>query len=226
MKTKPGEITSDARLWTHVRVLYACTCVLTCLLVTVTWLGHREVTRLRSDIEGQLMSRRVVEFNDDVVNDIPGDFSEARDAFGDFPVEEDVDMTKTEDEVSRVKRGARRNRHGRESSARDSDALGGRGKQHVLSEGSGAMDDWAWVTSYSRIPVSTPYNSRNQPCLSQKTRNVDPISDQCWASVADAGPTLIQYWVSVSYLLGSFTRIPYLLYRVLPEAKCHICHLG
>ena len=37
---------------------------------------------------------------------------------------------------------------------------------------------------------------------SQQTRDVDPMLIQCWANVEDGGPTLNQYWVNVSCLLG------------------------
>ena len=30
----------------------------------------------------------------------------------------------------------------------------------------------------------------------QQTRYIDPVLDQCWASVVDGGPTLIQTWVN------------------------------
>ena len=35
---------------------------------------------------------------------------------------------------------------------------------------------------------------------SQQTRYVDPMLDQCWASVYDGGPALVQHWVDVSCL--------------------------
>ena len=34
--------------------------------------------------------------------------------------------------------------------------------------------------------------------LPQQTPNTHPMLVQCWASVADVGPTLIQHWISVS----------------------------
>ena len=36
----------------------------------------------------------------------------------------------------------------------------------------------------------------------QQTRDIHPMLFQCWASVGDGGPTLKQYWVNVSCLLG------------------------
>ena len=38
---------------------------------------------------------------------------------------------------------------------------------------------------------------------SQQTRHIDPLLDQCWANVVDGGPTLIQHWIGVSYLVDS-----------------------
>ena len=38
----------------------------------------------------------------------------------------------------------------------------------------------------------------------QQTLHVDRVLDQCWAGVADGGPTLIQHWVNVQYLLKSY----------------------
>ena len=37
---------------------------------------------------------------------------------------------------------------------------------------------------------------------SQQTRHMDSMPDQCWATVCDAGPTLIRHWINVSFLLG------------------------
>ena len=36
----------------------------------------------------------------------------------------------------------------------------------------------------------------------QQTRDIQPMLVQCWASVADAGPTLNRRRLTVSYLLG------------------------
>ena len=40
--------------------------------------------------------------------------------------------------------------------------------------------------------------------LSQQTPDIDPMFDfdQCWASVVDGGPKLVQHWVDVSCSLG------------------------
>ena len=37
-----------------------------------------------------------------------------------------------------------------------------------------------------------------------RTRDIYPMLDQCWASVVDGGPTLVQHWVDVivSFMLG------------------------
>ena len=38
--------------------------------------------------------------------------------------------------------------------------------------------------------------------ISQQTRHIYPLFDQCWANVVDVGPTLVKQWVDVSCLLG------------------------
>ena len=44
--------------------------------------------------------------------------------------------------------------------------------------------------------------------LSQQTRDIDLMLDQCWATVYDAGPTLVQHWVDVSCLPGMGMDVP------------------
>ena len=36
----------------------------------------------------------------------------------------------------------------------------------------------------------------------EQTQDIDPILNQSWATVYDAGPTLFQHWVNASCLLG------------------------
>ena len=43
--------------------------------------------------------------------------------------------------------------------------------------------------------------------MAQQIWNIHPMLAQCWASVADGGPTLYQHWVDVSCLLGPVVRI-------------------
>ena len=38
--------------------------------------------------------------------------------------------------------------------------------------------------------------------LGSLSANIHPLLDQCWSTVYDAGPTVIQQWVNVSCLLG------------------------
>ena len=45
---------------------------------------------------------------------------------------------------------------------------------------------------------------------SQQTRDIEPLLDQCWSTVYDAGPTLIQQWLNVSCLLTWHSRNGYL----------------
>ena len=50
----------------------------------------------------------------------------------------------------------------------------------------------------------------------QQTRDVHQMLVQCWASVADGGPTLHQHWVNVSCLLGIDFICFFCLSRWLP----------
>ena len=43
--------------------------------------------------------------------------------------------------------------------------------------------------------------------VSQKTRDIDPMFDQCWANVVDGGPTLVKHWVDVSCFSGMPTVV-------------------
>ena len=45
--------------------------------------------------------------------------------------------------------------------------------------------------------------SQYQQCasISQQIRDFDPMLYQCWASVVNGGPTLLQHWVDVPCLL-------------------------
>ena len=54
-------------------------------------------------------------------------------------------------------------------------------------------------------PAHTP------ACLlpTQQTRDVHSVPVQCWASVADSGPTLNRHCVNVSCLLGIYDNIIY-----------------
>ena len=47
---------------------------------------------------------------------------------------------------------------------------------------------------------------------SRKTRDIEPLLVQCWASVVDGEPTLNQQWLNVSCLLGCFVLIDVRLY--------------
>ena len=45
-------------------------------------------------------------------------------------------------------------------------------------------------------------------CTTQQTRYINTMLNQYWTTVYDAGPTLDQQWVDVSYLLGSMGMYP------------------
>ena len=40
-------------------------------------------------------------------------------------------------------------------------------------------------------------------CITQLTRDIDPMLAKCRPTVYDAEPTLNEHWVNVSYLLGN-----------------------
>ena len=40
-----------------------------------------------------------------------------------------------------------------------------------------------------------------------RTRDIDPMLDQCWASVVDGGPTLVQHWVDVLLVTPSIVTL-------------------
>ena len=66
------------------------------------------------------------------------------------------------------------------------------------------------ITVYWIIPRFTSiYMSASKTCATcyrraifQSGRSTDPMLAQCWPIVCDAGPTLNQYWVSISCMLS------------------------
>ena len=52
-----------------------------------------------------------------------------------------------------------------------------------------------------------------QTWLAQQTRDIDPMLNQRWSTVYDAGSTLSQHWVDVSCFLGQFRRNRWMLCR-------------
>ena len=44
----------------------------------------------------------------------------------------------------------------------------------------------------------------NDFVVSQQTRDIEPLLDQCWASVVDGGPTLNQQRLNISLLLSGY----------------------
>ena len=45
-----------------------------------------------------------------------------------------------------------------------------------------------------KIKIRKPHNT------SQQTSDIHPMLDQCWASVVDGGPPLVQHWFKCSYV--------------------------
>ena len=63
-----------------------------------------------------------------------------------------------------------------------------------------------FVTAHSAVAFLGKYRSYSQiyiiTVMSQQTRYIYPMFDQCWANVIDGGPTLVKHQVDVSCLLG------------------------
>ena len=57
----------------------------------------------------------------------------------------------------------------------------------------------------------SPVTHRWVVISTQQTPDTDPLLDQCWPSVVDGGPTLIQQWVIVSCLLGRLSLLIFFL---------------
>ena len=55
-------------------------------------------------------------------------------------------------------------------------------------------------TSFETLQTRTNYIKLGNQI--QQTRAVDPMLFECWASLADGGPTLKQHKVNVSCLMG------------------------
>ena len=53
----------------------------------------------------------------------------------------------------------------------------------------------------TNLVILTPCESGTRS-YTQKTRHIYPMSDQCWPTVYDVGPTLARHWVDVWLLLG------------------------
>ena len=163
-------------LWLHVKILYFCVVLVTAATGFGLWMCFTEFSNVRKEIDNGFMHRGAVEFGN--VEHVYG--SEERrgpsgrkaggggrgDGAGPGgEAEEDgpagglaaglpshtspADSPKAgeEDELIRVKRRAGRRRQTNPGTFLTSKAWN--------KEGSATPEDWVWLTSYSRIPVST-----------------------------------------------------------------------
>lgn len=156
----------DPALWWHVKILYSCLLFITAGTTCGLWLCFTEVYNLRRDFDHEILhSDRAVEFGnlgqhvyaEEDNNSHAQGWSEGdrriREEDGDMEEDDDSESSRvggqigdSEDQLIRVKRRAGRRRKLKEGPT----FLNSR---HWGKEGSGAPEDWVWLTSYSRIPV-------------------------------------------------------------------------
>ena len=146
MASKNIEPNPNGNLSLHIRILYCLSFVIIVGVSVATWACLSEVDKLRKDFTGQVLRRGVAEFGDVPrvnVNDVRETFTEGR-----VTSEEEEEVVPEEEQLLRVKRDVspideeiRRKQQGQPS-------------YYHHGEGSGMSDDWVWLTSYARIPVS------------------------------------------------------------------------
>lgn len=156
----------NSRLWIHVKILHGCLLFVIAGTICGFWICLSELQNLRRDLDAEIAKRAMVEFN------APEGFMENRNGqnsnrkhdnstpytreiiFGLheeelYPEEGEHALPEAEGEeeqLLRVKRRANRRSNRRNAHYKE----GGSGTQG----GAGAPEDWVWLTSYSRIPVS------------------------------------------------------------------------
>ena len=158
-------------LWIHVRILYLLT-VITILGVSIaTWTCLAEVQKLRREFHGQIVHRGVAEFDDTALKDTFTDrqlIQEEQQEEEEPKEDEDVRRVREEEQLLRVKRRAPRHEHGEEKKR---PSFYYTPQRDMGREGSGMPEDWVWLTSYSRIPVSTPVVSSHKGTFISFTEN-------------------------------------------------------
>ena len=65
-----------------------------------------------------------------------------------------------------------------------------------------SLNDGLQVSVHTHVHHET-YTTGRTRVYTLQIRDVSPMLVQCWASVADSGPTLNQHWRTVSSLLGN-----------------------
>ena len=68
-----------------------------------------------------------------------------------------------------------------------------------------AMYRVIWVVAF--LATGRGKHHPHSKLQSQQTRDNHPMLYQCWTSVEDVGPTLIQHWVNATCLLGCCFKV-------------------
>ncbi|KAK6179806.1 hypothetical protein SNE40_012078 [Patella caerulea] len=130
-----GQLTSTD---IHVRILYLITLLLTTLIATTVWMGYTELKRLKILLDDKVSKSEVMYVR----------FKESG-----FMEDDQILPSTWSDPADQRQYTGDDNNSEEVKSTRE--------RRHVV-EGSGSAnpDDWAWLSSYSRIPVSrTLFNS-------------------------------------------------------------------
>lgn len=116
--------TGDSKVRIHIKTLYCLTLLLLVLVISGVWLIFSQIERIRTDLNGKVARNELVEFKT---------FERHK---------EDVDTS-----VYQTMGNSFDNRLSTKSTT-------GSRRRRETWEGSGAPDDWVWLSSFSRIPVS------------------------------------------------------------------------
>ena len=157
----------DRSLFLHVRLLYACWIVTSVSCAYAIWLSFDQMSKMRLELENELSmyQRRVVEFNvhsDPWTNRVHAQPRTATTTTSSYatpvviPSDDDVgeDFVRVRRNADKPRKKARKHRTRAADVSRPPTFFYG-GRSTGENEGSGnTPEDWVWLTSYSRIPVS------------------------------------------------------------------------
>ena len=124
----------DASAHVHIKVIYLCLVLLAACVFTAAWLCFNEVSKLKAEFEGKIVSKGVAEF---ALDPVVKHGSEHAAFFSEDDVLDRNRILVDAESHSRVKRRVKR-------------------RQKDLGSG-GAPDDLVWMNSYSRVPVSIDF---------------------------------------------------------------------
>ena len=149
-----NDLKTSSSVQCHIRILYCLWLLLACVVGASIWLGHFQIQRLKEELrhEIHIQSRSFVEFNPelrhgDLEYSSPPSVLDEEDV--DEEGESELSKSAEQEEFLRVKRRARRHGHQQKIPQKDEQPI-----YLHQKEGSGLPEDWVWLTSYSRIPVS------------------------------------------------------------------------